>query len=111
MPISQCTASVVAGILVGCAGGALWWRPRPASNRRTPARNGFNRVTSPIQRRLAEGEARLERLDAERARRADASLGRTTEERIVWRELLELELQEIDEQVSRIQDAAGRMAG
>ena len=52
--------------------------------------------------RLAEAVARLERLDTERERRGDSGFGRTAESRIIWGELIELELQEIDEQVSRI---------
>jgi len=52
--------------------------------------------------RLAEAVARLERLDAERERRCDSRFGRTAESRIIWGELIELELQEIDEQVNRI---------
>ena len=42
-----------------------------------------------IRRRLVEGKAALDRLDAQ-------------SERIVWGELLDLELQDIDEHVSRI---------
>jgi hypothetical protein len=37
-----------------------------------------------------------------RAEEEDDALGGFVEERIVWRELLELELQEIDEQIERI---------
>jgi hypothetical protein len=57
--------------------------------------------------RLAEAVARLERLDAERDRRGDSRFGRTAENRIIWGELIELELQEIDEQVSRICNSTG----
>jgi hypothetical protein len=52
--------------------------------------------------RLAEAVARLERIGAERERRGDSRFGRTAENRIIWGELIELELQEIDEQVNRI---------
>ena len=62
------------------------------------------------RQRLAEAVARLERLDAERERRSDSRFGRTTESRIIWGELIELELQEIDEQVSRICNSGGRSA-
>jgi hypothetical protein len=61
-------------------------------------------------RRLAESVARLARLDAERERRGDSSFGKTAENQIVWGELIELELQEMDEQVSRICNSAGRSA-
>jgi len=62
------------------------------------------------RQRLAEAVARLESLDVERERRADSRFGRTTESRIIWGELIELELQEIDEQVSRICNSGGRSA-
>ncbi len=62
----------------------------------------------PVRRRLAKGKAALEHLEAERERRGDPRFGQTTEDRIVWNELIELELQEIDEQVSRICGAAGQ---
>jgi hypothetical protein len=58
--------------------------------------------------RLAEGAACLIRLDEERGRRGDSCFGKTAEDRIVWSELIDLEMQEIDEQVSRICDAATR---
>ncbi len=61
--------------------------------------------------RLAEEKARLEHLDAERASRSDSGFGKATEDRIVWRELLDLELQDIDEQVRRICQAAGDAFG
>jgi hypothetical protein len=60
------------------------------------------------RQRLAEAVVRLERLDAQRERRGDSSFGKTTENRIIWSELIELEMQEIDEQVSRICSSAGR---
>ena len=64
--------------------------------------------TKTTRHRLREGVACLERLDAERERHGDSRFGKTTEDRIVWGELIELELQEIDERVSRICGAAGR---
>lgn len=54
-----------------------------------------------IRQRLAAEKACLEDLDTERKRRHDSGFGMTTEDRVIWRELLDLELQEIDEQVSR----------
>lgn len=62
--------------------------------------------SEPVRKRLAEGNAELEYLDAERELRADPGFGRTTEDRIIWSELIELELQEIDELESRICDGA-----
>jgi hypothetical protein len=64
-----------------------------------------------IWQRLAEEKACLEHLDAERAGRGDSGFGRSTEDKIVWGELLDLELQDIDEQVSRICQAVGDACG
>jgi len=60
------------------------------------------------RRRLCEEVDELERLDAEREERGDSGFGKAAEDRIVWGELIELELQEIDAQVDRIRGAAGR---
>jgi hypothetical protein len=49
-----------------------------------------------IRKRLAEGNARLERIARERDRKGDPNLDRAAEDRIVWRELLELELQDLE---------------
>ena len=55
-----------------------------------------------VRKRLAAAVAALDRLDSERARYHDFRLGKTAEDRIVWGELVDLELQDIDEQVGRI---------
>lgn len=60
--------------------------------------------------RLAEAVGRLERLDVERERQGDSRFGKTAENGIIWAELIELELQEIDEQVDRICNSMGRSA-
>lgn len=65
-------------------------------------------TTNLLRRRLAEEKECLDRLDAERQCRRDSGLAKVAEERIVWGELLELELQDIDEQISRISRQAGR---
>ncbi len=75
--------------------------------RTTESRNSANRALSVIRRRLAEENVVLAKLDAERERLHDSHFGTTAEQRIVWGELLELELQDIDEQVNRIRQAAG----
>ena len=59
---------------------------------------------SPAQKRLAEAFSYLERLTLERAYRQDPAFGKFLEERIIWRELLDLELQEIDENIGRVWD-------
>ena len=43
----------------------------------------------------------------ERVHRGDPSFNKTIEERIIWGELLELELQEVDEQIERISEKSG----
>lgn len=57
---------------------------------------------SPIQRRLAEAFVFVEHLQQQRLQGQDAMLGRFIEERLIWRELLDLELQDIDEQIEGI---------
>ena len=51
--------------------------------------------------RLTDEKAQLELLDAERARRRSAMFGKAVEDRIIWGELLDLELQNIDELLAR----------
>jgi hypothetical protein len=63
------------------------------------------------RQRLAEEKACLEHLEVERRRRREVGFGRITEARIIWGELLELELQDIDEQLNRICEADGRATG
>ena len=53
-----------------------------------------------IAKRLAAEVALLQELEFERHSRADPSYGSATEDRIIWRELYDLELQEVDEQIS-----------
>lgn len=60
-----------------------------------------------LRERLLEGKACLEDLDGERQRQGDFGFGRLIEERVIWSELLDLELQEIDEQANRIRNASG----
>ena len=59
------------------------------------------------QKRLVEAFSCLERLESERAYWQDPVFGGFLEERIIWRELLELELQDIDETIGRISEEAG----
>ena len=60
----------------------------------------------PTRQRLAESFDRLQDIDAARSRRGDPLLAKFAEVRIVWRELLDLELQDVDEQSGRILAAA-----
>jgi hypothetical protein len=59
-------------------------------------------ATSSLYERLAESRARLDRLDRERSRTGNRLLGKGVEQRIIWLELLDLELQDIDEQIERV---------
>lgn len=54
------------------------------------------------RKRLAERKARLDLLAQERKRRGESDFGKATELNIVWSELLELELQEVDERSVRL---------
>ena len=53
---------------------------------------------------MAKAAACLERLDEKRVVLGDPNLGKSIEERIIWRELLDLELQEFDEQIERLSE-------
>ncbi len=63
-----------------------------------------NARTSVLQERLAKAAAYLEHLDEERAACGDPSRGKAIEKRIIWRELLDLELQEFDEETEWLFD-------
>jgi len=54
----------------------------------------------PTRERLGRGFARLR--DIQQARVRNPSFGRSEEYRIIWRELLDLELQYIDEHLGRM---------
>jgi hypothetical protein len=56
----------------------------------------------PTYRRLTGGVSRLKNIDPVRNHRQDPLFDHAAENRIVWRELLELELQDMDEQMERI---------
>jgi len=56
---------------------------------------------SPASKRLAQGALLLRHIDVERKLRGNPTLGKATEDRIIWRELFDLELQEVDEQITR----------
>lgn len=58
--------------------------------------------------RLSEAKESLDYLDVERERRGDPNFGKLIEHQIVWRELLELELQEAEERIAFMCDAAER---
>jgi len=59
-----------------------------------------------MQKRLEEAVACLEYLAGERILRNDPEFGRLVEQRTVSRELLELEMQDAEERITRMCDAA-----
>ena len=63
-----------------------------------------NVQTSVLYERLSKAAAYLERLHEERSFCGDPALGKAIETRIIWRELLDLELQEFDEEVERLSE-------
>ena len=65
-----------------------------------------NARTSLLHERLVKAAACLEGLDWERSSCGDPILGKVIERRIVWRELLDLELQDVDEQIERLSEVA-----
>ena len=61
----------------------------------------------PIRERLAQAFSRLQDFQVIRSQWQDPHLEKAVEERIIWRELLELELEDLDEQIERIEAAVG----
>ena len=55
---------------------------------------------SSTKTRLAEAFALLDNIDHQRANGQNSLLASVIEDRIIWRELLELELQHVDEQIT-----------
>jgi hypothetical protein len=72
---------------------------------------GLEARSTMIKQRLAEEKSLLDHLDCEREYRGDSSFRKTAEDRIVWGELLDLELQDFDWQLNRIRQTAGDASG
>lgn len=109
--IAAITASVLSGLLIALIADAVFPFTRPALNPQVPAfkSHGIGERTRPgtrprsqLGQRLVREKDLLENLDRERARRRNSAYGKAAEERIVWSELLDLELQDIDERLERI---------
>jgi len=64
----------------------------------------------PTRERLAQAFRSLQNISMVRNHRKDPHFGRSVEECIIWRELLDLELQHIDEQIERICETGGETA-
>ncbi len=62
---------------------------------------------SPVRQRLARAFCLLEKIQLDRVQRRDPCFGTLIEERMIWSELLDLELHEIDEQIGRSSEATG----
>ncbi len=113
--LAAIVASVVSGFLVALIADAVYpvvcvpgnrkreERPQPAARWRPVPSTVLESDTS---RRLARKKALLEGLEQERALRHQPSIGKVAEEHVIWGELLELELQDIDEQLEQICDGA-----
>jgi hypothetical protein len=66
------------------------------------------RLPSPTtHERLDRAFSRLQGIQLVRNHRQDRFFGKSAEERIIWRELLDLELQDVDEQIERKSAAEG----
>ncbi len=60
----------------------------------TPAAPILTVTECPTRKRLAKAAARLRNIDLVRNHRNDPDYGKSLEDKIIWRELLELELQQ-----------------
>ena len=115
LPLIYCAGVILAGLAVGLSLSYLFItfvidEASPCATvpvvRHRPEYRIEKRPTSDSGRRLAEENGRLQDLAAERERRRDPRYGVVAEQRIIWNELLDLELQDIDERASRICDEA-----
>ena len=61
-----------------------------------------------IKDRLSKAKECLDYLEVEREQRNDPAFGRLFEQQTIWRELLELELQDAEERITSMCDAAER---
>jgi hypothetical protein len=61
-----------------------------------------------IRDRLSKAKECLDYLEVEREHRNDPAFGRLIEHQTIWRELLELELQDAEERIASMCDAAER---
>ena len=59
------------------------------------------------RQRLVQGFSRLQDIQLVRNHRQDPHFGKVLEERIIWRELLELEVQDVDELIERVSGPTG----
>lgn len=77
-----------------------------------PPAEALSRVPTasvPTHERLVRGFYCLKNLQLVRNHRQDPNFGKAVEERIVWRELLDLELQIVDEQIDGITSRCAKL--
>ena len=95
---------------LGVGGNTLKPRARPDDSSLFRRRGHMeNARTATVPHRLAEEKACLDYLESERFRRGDPNFGKALETKTIWRELLDLELEEADERIRRIRNAAERL--
>lgn len=114
--IMAITEALVAGPLIALVVDSLFIKePKPEAAIEEVKRPTFSRTGQ----RLETEKEFLDVLEAQRAQCGRRGFGFATEERIIWRELLDLELQDLDEQMTRLRQlaeaegsrVAGRQAG
>jgi hypothetical protein len=79
---------------------------RPTLPTTSACRESGGTAMDTLGQRLAKGKDILERLDAARIRQGNQCFGKTAEDKVIWCELLDLELQDLDELIG-----GGRKAG
>ena len=85
---------------------------RPGPGEARDVRVSDNPISgNPTCERLARAFSRLQDIQLVRDFQRDRRLEKTTEDRLIWRELLDLELQEADEKMERLCAAAGGVLG
>ena len=109
--IASITATLISGTLMALIADAVFPLGSSPQNRErastreqsvTVKRAGAQRARTAVGDRLASEKALLENLELERARKRRPGFGKAAEDRIIWSELLELEIQDIDERLQRI---------
>ncbi len=101
--IAAITEALLAGPLIALVVDSLFAKePQPDTAVREVKRHAFSRTGQ----RLETEKEFLDVLDAQRAQCGRRGFGFATEDRIIWRELLDLELQDLDEQMLRLRRLA-----
>ena len=101
-----CIAAIAEGLVAGPLIALLVDSLFATAPRLAEIREVKRRVFSRTVERLESEKELLDALAAKRAECRRPGFGIASEERIVWRELLDLELQDLDEQMSRLREEA-----